>query len=320
MSANPHTRFFWKDWEYDPALRLCSLAAQGLWMRLLCIAARANPVGYLVIDGRPCTDDDIARLAGEPVDTVRALLDELERNCVFSRTRKGIIYNRRMTRDAKRSAANRENGQKGGAVTAEKQKDFFRSSRRHTERPPKQTTERPPKASYSPTSPDSPITTQSPPPSSPSAQRVVVGFVETRKKLYPNEDGSRLDVVALSAEAQDYLDSGASEQLCSDVIDRTMQQFAKQGRPAPRTLRFCHCSIRDAVAVARRGGSGAGSSPQVIEIDLARDRAVLASFIKNRVWRRGIGPSPLEPGCRLSPQVLDERRAELDALAAGGAA
>lgn len=32
-------KFFWADWAGDNCLSLCTLAAQGLWMRLLCIAA-----------------------------------------------------------------------------------------------------------------------------------------------------------------------------------------------------------------------------------------------------------------------------------------
>ena len=98
MSQNPSSVFYWNDWDKDPGLRLCSLAAQGLWMRCLCLMARARPAGYLLIGTRPCTAAQLAELIGKDHETVTALLDELGRNEVFATTRSGTIYNRRMVR------------------------------------------------------------------------------------------------------------------------------------------------------------------------------------------------------------------------------
>ena len=52
MSGTIWSKFYWSDWETDPALRLCSLAAQGLWMRMLCVAASHDPIGYVAVAGR----------------------------------------------------------------------------------------------------------------------------------------------------------------------------------------------------------------------------------------------------------------------------
>ena len=93
---NPSTRWFFKDWENDEALRLCSLAAQGLWMRLLCICA-AND-GYLLINGKPPSGAALARYIGEMPAVVRRLVQELDDAGVFSRTSETIIFNRRMVR------------------------------------------------------------------------------------------------------------------------------------------------------------------------------------------------------------------------------
>lgn len=112
MSANPCTRWFWNDWDNDRALALCSLAAQGLWMRVLSIAARAG--GYVSVNGKACSVDDIAALVGRAADEISPLLDELSARGVFSRTRDGTIYNRRMVRDEKKRKTSRKNGAKGG--------------------------------------------------------------------------------------------------------------------------------------------------------------------------------------------------------------
>jgi hypothetical protein len=114
MAGTAWSKFFWSDWQGDPALRLCSLAAQGLWMRMLCVAASHDPIGYVAVAGRGLEIPDLARLTGEDESEVQLLLGELERNGVFSRDRHRRIYNRRMVRDAKRAAVARENGKKGG--------------------------------------------------------------------------------------------------------------------------------------------------------------------------------------------------------------
>lgn len=108
----PWDKFFWADWEADQNLRLCSFAAQGLWMRCLCICARSDPKGYLAINGRAIDAASLARVAGGSEAEVAELLDELEANGVFSRDRNKTIYSRRMVKAAKR--------QKEGAKHAKK--------------------------------------------------------------------------------------------------------------------------------------------------------------------------------------------------------
>lgn len=112
MSANPSTKWFWNDWDNDRALALCSFAAQGLWMRMLSIAAREG--GYLTVNGKPCSLDDISVLVGHPVDEMAPLIAELESRGVFSRTRDGTIYSRRIVRDEKNRKFFQKKGKEGG--------------------------------------------------------------------------------------------------------------------------------------------------------------------------------------------------------------
>ncbi len=114
MAATTWGKFYWSDWRGDPALRACGLAARGLWMEMLCIAASHDPVGYVCINGRPLGAPDLARMAGATEAEVSGLLAELERNGVFSRDRRGRIHSRRMVRDAKRSEEGRKHGRLGG--------------------------------------------------------------------------------------------------------------------------------------------------------------------------------------------------------------
>ena len=130
MSGTIWSKFFWSDWESDPNLRLCSLAAQGLWMRMLCIAAAHEPVGYVAIAGKGLEEVALARLAGCAEAELGALLGELEGNRVFSRDRHGRIYSRRMIADARKARLARRNGLKGGNPSLSRERAFSPSDKR----------------------------------------------------------------------------------------------------------------------------------------------------------------------------------------------
>lgn len=114
MSSNPSSRWYWNDWENDLGLKLCSWAAQGMWMRMLSLAARSAPIGFVSVNGAALSTAELAALLGGAPEVVGTLLAELEKNHVFSRDRSGRIYNRRMVRDQKARILAVENGKKGG--------------------------------------------------------------------------------------------------------------------------------------------------------------------------------------------------------------
>lgn len=110
----PYGKWFWRDWMSDLELRSCSPAARGIWMDMLCVAAHADPVGFVAISGKGLDDAGIAKLSGITLEEAKRLRTELEEAGVFSRNRVDIIYCRRMVRDAKRKRTAVENGRKGG--------------------------------------------------------------------------------------------------------------------------------------------------------------------------------------------------------------
>jgi hypothetical protein len=108
MSAHPWIKFYPRDWRGDQALRVCSLAARGLWIEMLCIMHEASPYGHLILGGQPVSGDVLARLVGIGMDECGALLLELESAGVFGVTRKGVVYSRRLVRDQERSEIGRK--------------------------------------------------------------------------------------------------------------------------------------------------------------------------------------------------------------------
>lgn len=122
-SAQPWMKFYPQDWRADEKLRLCSLAARGLWMEMLAIMHRSERYGQLLIGGRVPTDAQLAVQVGALPDEVTALVVELSDAGVFSRAGSGAIYSRRMTRDHRKAETARKNGKRGGNPTLSKQTD-----------------------------------------------------------------------------------------------------------------------------------------------------------------------------------------------------
>lgn len=124
MKQGPWVKWYWADWRSDPKLRMCSIAARGLWAEMLALMQEAAPYGHLLISGRAPTDAQLAVLAGMPADELPPLLGELEAAGVFSRTRTSTIYSRRMVRDEKKAKVSQKNGKYGGNPKLCNQMDF----------------------------------------------------------------------------------------------------------------------------------------------------------------------------------------------------
>lgn len=114
MPELPFLKFYPQDWRGDQALRVCSLAARGLWVECMSIMHFATPYGHLLVNGKPVTETQLSSLVGCPQDQVSALLAELENAGVSSKTAKGVVYSRRMTRDARKRSEAKKNGRLGG--------------------------------------------------------------------------------------------------------------------------------------------------------------------------------------------------------------
>ena len=135
VDGRPAFQLYVKDYLIDPNLGACTLAAQGLWMRMLCMMFQAPERGCLVYCDahdvvRPVEALRLARMVGCPLEEVEGLLDELKREGVCSvEADRGVIYNRRMRAEADETAAistsRKAAGAKGG-----------RASRREQERAP----------------------------------------------------------------------------------------------------------------------------------------------------------------------------------------
>ena len=127
----PWMQFYPSDWLSD-SVAGCTLAAQGLWLRLLFVAHNSQQYGYLEVDGRPIPDEQLSRRCGcAGVEEYRSLLAELFAAGVPSRTPEGTIYSRRMVRDQqdRNSAADRQRRHRSHAPVTPKSHGEVRSQK-----------------------------------------------------------------------------------------------------------------------------------------------------------------------------------------------
>ncbi len=110
----PWMKFFPGDWRSDPGLRTVSFGARGLWADMLCLMHDAEPYGHLTLAGKAMEVDDLAQVLGGKPREISRLLSELEAKNVFDRTAEGVIFSRRMVRDAEKAKADKINGSRGG--------------------------------------------------------------------------------------------------------------------------------------------------------------------------------------------------------------
>lgn len=113
-TKRPAFQFYPADWRKDVELQSCSMAAQGLWINVMCIAHECEPYGHLMVNGKPMTPAQIGRQVGLSLKECEALLAELMDAGVIRRTEQGAYFSKRMVQDeATRNA--RAAGGKSGA-------------------------------------------------------------------------------------------------------------------------------------------------------------------------------------------------------------
>lgn len=94
----PAIQLYYRDWMSHPGLRMCSIAARGLWADMMCIMAEGTPYGHLAVNGKGILAPTLARRVGESATDVEQWMAELEGHECFARDGHGLIYSPRMVR------------------------------------------------------------------------------------------------------------------------------------------------------------------------------------------------------------------------------
>lgn len=116
----PASQYYWGDWFKDLALQSCSLPARGLWHEMNCLMHQGDPYGYLTLNGRPMTLQQLANQCRITPAVCKKLVEELLAAGVPSIAQDtGAMFSRRMVRDEKLREQRAEIGRANGAKGAE---------------------------------------------------------------------------------------------------------------------------------------------------------------------------------------------------------
>lgn len=270
--TDPWLKFFPTDWRSDPKLRMCGLAARGLWIEMISIMHEATPYGHLLVSGLAPTDTQLAVLVGASSDQIPALCGELEAAGVFSRTREGVIYSRRMTRVAKKSAIARKNGKNGGNPTLRKQK----------ENPPSDIQNR--TDHLNPQKPEAIFQTASQLGASAKTYDRLIEAASSRGQCHQNLAMGIQPIMDLIAKGYT---------LDSDILP----VIREKASPSIRSWSYFvsiivqRCSERQAV-------------PQKPKADRIDWEARVRAFYEDGIWAMSLGPRPGDPGCEAPAELL----------------
>jgi len=307
LAGTRYSNFFWSDWISDDALAECSDAARGVWMGLLCMAARSPKIGFVMTPAGAKPSTAQIKRAIRSIDTeeaIEACIAELVKNKVCDTDRDGIIVSRRLVREEKiRSFA-----VKGGKARQRQRLENETQSGGGTSgvRQP------PPVAGPGVQSPESRV--QSPLPVTGNGENV-------------GDSGGK--VVSLKSSYTE------SEQLCRALGFSLTDDIRRQDWPS-KLLRLKNEGIPfDALLAAARSRREAGLvpvdvySPNFLKQDALailrkweRDAAsrpkptdpkqftrnewikILTMFLKLASWLPAYGPTPIQAGCLAPPDMI----------------
>jgi hypothetical protein len=116
QKKRPWFKWYPSDWRGEPSLRMVSRSARSVWLDMLGLMHESTLIGYLLLNGKKPSPEQLARVLGDDIRDLVPWLEELAAAGVYSETEDGIIYSRRMVRDHERAEKGREDvGRRGGA-------------------------------------------------------------------------------------------------------------------------------------------------------------------------------------------------------------
>lgn len=246
-------------------------------MDMLCIAAQHDPIGLVAINGEGLSVDDIARMAGADPREAATLISELERNDVFARDRKGIIYSRRMVRDAKKAATAKKNGKEGGNPKLGKHKGNSASD----------------KGQLKP--PDKPYKLEAKSQELEQRSRAECEALEARLRQAAGAESDPFPGLLVVGPIEGLLAAGYSLEL--DVIPTIAAKRATGFKP--RSWGYYVEAIRE--ARERRLKIAETPAPKAREIDW---ESRVKMYRERGLWPSDIGPEPGYGGCMVPIEIL----------------
>lgn len=103
MSQNLEFAFDPHAWLMDDKLGLCSFVTKGIWIDMICWMHKSKRRGYLVVNGKSLSKDEIRKLLKSSEDEFDKAWKELVVHGVISQHPDGTYYSKRVVTDVERS-------------------------------------------------------------------------------------------------------------------------------------------------------------------------------------------------------------------------
>ena len=111
---DPWIKFYPKDYLSDLELATCSAAAQGVYMRLLCLMHVSTEYGFLLVSCDSPATGTLSKLLQLRTPTCSHAVTELLQKGVLKIDDRGVLYSKRMLSDKAKREVMRERGKLGG--------------------------------------------------------------------------------------------------------------------------------------------------------------------------------------------------------------
>lgn len=92
----PYLPFYPGDWKRDSGVQALEFFDRHVWFEMLLLMHDSEQRGVLILNGKPLTIPEIARLIGLDIPTFEISLSKIEAKGIYSKRDDGAIFNRKM--------------------------------------------------------------------------------------------------------------------------------------------------------------------------------------------------------------------------------
>lgn len=307
-TTTPWLKFFPQDWMGDPSLRACSLAARGLWIEMISLAHQATPYGHVLINSNAPDIAVLSRMVGTSESECETLVSELEMNGVFSRTRKGTIYSRRMVKDAKKSVHARKIGKLGGNPKLSKQRKKSAQDN-PLEKPPDKTQKPDTRYQSKCSGTESELFTNSESRSTSSgalSRNLLAENWEKFRSVYPRRGGAAMGWKQAEKYFQQIVKSGVSPESLITSAEKYKTANAKRIAEDATFVQQASTFLGPSKATWREylTDSAGGNEVSFVNVDADGWEKRCEHWRRTGRWIEKWGPPPGEPNCQVPDDLV----------------
>ena len=112
----PWQKWYWADWFAASDVHMLSREDRCLWFEMIGRMWESAERGFLTVNGRPASDEELSRLFNSDKAWLKGALERLEASGLFSRREDGAIFCRKIVRELAKSDTKSAAGKEGATI------------------------------------------------------------------------------------------------------------------------------------------------------------------------------------------------------------